>query len=230
MTFNTQHCANFRTDQVDYDLMAKTIVDQGADIVGLNEMFGDGPLVDEFHQVAKLSEKTGLKYWYFAEALLICGHSPYGNGLLSRYPIVKAETVMVPDPEVKAYSELYETRAVLKATLENGLTVLVTHFGLNLDEHENAVQTVLNNLAPEKCVLMGDFNVTPDSALLLPIRDRMMDTADLFAEPLLSFPSDKPDRKIDYIFVSRDLTVTQADIPNVVASDHRPHTAVLEFA
>ncbi len=46
----------------------------------------------------------------------------------------------------------------------------------------------------------------------------------------MSFPSDKPDRKIDYIFVSCDLTVTQADIHNVVASDHRPHTAVLEFA
>ena len=39
MTFNTQHCLNFLEQKVDYDIMAKTIIDQGADIIGLNEMF-----------------------------------------------------------------------------------------------------------------------------------------------------------------------------------------------
>jgi endonuclease/exonuclease/phosphatase family metal-dependent hydrolase len=53
----------------------------------------------------------------------------------------------------------------------------------------------------------------------------MKDTADLFSHPLLSFPSDAPDRKIDYIFVSKDVEVLTADIPAIVASDHRPHTA-----
>ena len=75
---------------------------------------------------------------------------------------------------------------------------------------------------------MGDFNVRPENEILLPIRECMKDTADLFSEPLVSFPSDKPNRKIDYIFVSPDVTVLEADIPPIVAADHRPHTATVE--
>jgi endonuclease/exonuclease/phosphatase family metal-dependent hydrolase len=33
--------------------------------------------------------------------------------------------------------------------------------------------------------------------------------------------------KIDYVFVTPDLKVVAADIPAIVASDHRPHTAEL---
>lgn len=33
--------------------------------------------------------------------------------------------------------------------------------------------------------------------------------------------------KTDYIFVSKDFEVLAADIPAIVASDHRPHTATV---
>jgi endonuclease/exonuclease/phosphatase family metal-dependent hydrolase len=74
---------------------------------------------------------------------------------------------------------------------------------------------------------MGDFNSLPEDAILDPIRERMKDAADRFDIPRLSFPSDYPDRKIDYIFLSRDIEVISADIPVVIASDHRPHTATV---
>ena len=79
----------------------------------------------------------------------------------------------------------------------------------------------------EKCILMGDFNVIPDDKVLLPIRERMVDTAEFFDAPKLSFPSDNPTIKIDYIFVSKDIQVVEADIPAIVAADHRPHTATV---
>ena len=101
--------------------------------------------------------------------------------------------------------------------------------GLNADEQENAVRTVIENLEPEKCILMGDFNVKPDNALLAPIRERMKDTAGLFPFLLMSFPSDRPNRKIDYIFVSPDIEIEAASIPPIVASDHRPHTAEIRL-
>ena len=231
MTFNTQHCLNYIERHIDFDIMAKAINDQGADIVGLNEMRGQGAHPHYIEQVKKLSELTGLKYWYFAEAIRfdLGGVNPYGNGFLSRYPIVSAETVMIPDPDPKTGKNYYETRCVLKAKLEGDITVLVSHFGLNDDEAENAVKTVVENLADEKCILMGDFNLTPDDKILKPIYDRMKDTAELFTEPQFSFPSDKPDQKIDYIFVSRDVEVISAEIPPVVASDHRPHTATVNI-
>lgn len=228
MTFNTQHCLNYLKKAVDYEIMAKAILDLGADIVGLNEMFDEGKNAKFGAQTKKLSTLTGLNNHYFAQAILD-NEGPYGNGLLSRYKILESKTIMIPDPSPKRYNGYYETRCILKARLENGITVLITHFGLNPDEVENAVNTVLEHLEDEKCILMGDFNVLPSDKMLLPIRERMIDASSLFEEELLSFPSDKPTIKIDYIFVSKDIEVISADIPPIVASDHRPHVAEIRL-
>ncbi len=228
MTFNTQHCLNYIERHIDFEIMAKAINEVGADIVGLNEMRGKGEKESYADQVKILSELTGLKYYYFAEAIKFDGVNPYGNGFLSRYPIDSAETVMIPDPEPRKYNGYYETRCVIKAKIGD-ITVLVTHFGLNPDEAENAVATVIDNIADEKCIFMGDLNLKPHDKLLDPIRAVLKDTADAFETPQLSFPSDKPDRKIDYIFVSKDVEVVSAEIPAIVASDHRPHVAVVNL-
>lgn len=227
MSFNTQHCLNYISRKIDFEIMAKTINDLDVDVVGLNEMRGEGQDPEYTAQVKRLAELTGMKYYHFAHAITFGNKGPYGNGLLSKIPIVKAETVMIPDPSPKKYKGYYESRCILKAILEGGVTVLVTHFGLNPDEQEQAVRTVLAQLADQKCILMGDFNVTPDDPVLEPIRAVMRDSADLFDEERFSFPSDIPTRKIDYIFVSRDVSVLSADIPAVVASDHRPHVAAV---
>ena len=230
MSFNTQHCLNFISRKIDFEVMVDAIKKCGADIVGLNEMRDRGEHPDYEAQVQKLSELTELENYYCAKATYFAEQGPYGNGFLSKYPIVSAETIIVPDPDPKTGTGYYETRCLLKAKLEGGITVLVIHFGLNPDEQENAVKTVVENLEDEKCILMGDFNVLPDDAVLNPIRERMKDTADVFVEPLLSFPSDKPDRKIDYIFVSKDVEIISADIPPIIASDHRPHVAEINIA
>lgn len=228
MSFNTQHCLNYKEQRIDYEIMAKTITEQKADIVGLNEMFDAGECAKFGAQTEKLSELTDLKNHYFAKAI-DDGWGPYGNGFLSRYKIVNAETIKIPDPMPKREEGgYYETRCILKAELENGYRVLVTHFGLCIDEQENAVKEILKHIREEKCILMGDFNICPDNELLKPIREKMKDTAQSFCENKLSFPSDEPRIKIDYIFVSPDINVVYADIPEIVSSDHRPHIAEIE--
>ena len=226
MTFNIQHCLNYIERHIDFPLFAKTIADSGADIVGLNEVRGKGANLHYEAQTVILAEKAGYKYYYFAKAIDFDGVNPYGNAVLSKYPILKAETVGIPDPTVRKYDGYYETRCIAKLTVDAGgpLTVLAVHFGLNRDEHENARDTILQNLTDKRCVLMGDFNVRPDSDILDPIRARMRDAAEGCGD-MLTFPSDKPDRKIDYIFVSKDITVSSAQIPPLTVSDHRPHTA-----
>ena len=223
MTFNVQHCADFYTQEIDYCKFARAMLQYAPDVIGVNEIFAP--------QVSLLAEKLGYT-GYFACATEIDGR-PYGNAVFTRLALLSAETVSIPDPAVRGFNGYYETRCVAKCRIAAGntpVTVLATHFGLNPDEHENARDTVLSLLEPETCILMGDLNVTPDSEVLRPIRERMRDTADMFDEPQLSFPSDRPEIKIDYIFTSPDLRVVSAEIPALVVSDHRPYVAELELS
>ncbi len=227
MSFNTQHCNNFYTDKIDFDLMANTIKELGGEIIGLQEIRGQGPLDGYTDQISELASRTGYNY-YFAKAIDIDGENPYGNAILSKYPIISAETISIPDP-IGATN--CESRCVLKALIDVGepLTVLATHFGLDAAEQESAAKTVLSLIIDDRCALMGDFNITPDNPHIADISERMFDTASLFNEPKLSFTSDEPTRKIDYIFLSRDIKATFADIPAVIASDHRPYICDIEL-
>lgn len=231
MTFNTQHCLNFSTQKIDFGIMADAIFACKPDVVSLNEMRNEGTHPEYADQVGILAKMTDMQ-GYFAEAIRFDGN-PYGNGLLSRYPIKKAEVIPIPVPEVQSYNGYYEDRCLLKAELAiaegEALTVMVIHVGLNPDEAERAIDTVLKNLPKERCVLMGDFNLTPDSPYLAPIKERMTDAAVAIRGAAESFPSDVPRIKIDYIFVTKDIEIEHAEIPSIVASDHRPHTAILEF-
>ena len=231
LTFNIQHCKSYlqgNPEVIDFDLFADTIRCFDPDIVGLNEVRGEGTHPAYTAQAQILAEKLGYHY-HFYPALEIGGYGLYGNAILSKYPIKNAQIIPIPDPVRKPEGKFYETRCVAKAEFDlgAGLTVLVTHFGLNPDEQENAVKTVVSQLKKEKCILMGDFNVRPDHSVLDAIREEMKDTASCFDAAKLSYPSDVPDRKIDYIFVSRDVEVESADILPIVASDHRPHVATL---
>lgn len=230
MSFNTQHCLNYITRKIEYDVFVEEIRKHNADIIGLNEMRDEGASPVYQAQTKILAEKLGY-YHYFAKAIDVNGDNPYGNAILSRFPIISAETIMVPDPVVKTGKpELYESRCLLKAKIDvcGGLDVCVIHFGRNPDEQENAAKTVLENISEKKCVLMGDFNITPENALLLPIKEKMFDTAAMFSQDLKSYPSDEPTLKIDYLFTSPDIKVASADIPADVVSDHRPYVVVME--
>ena len=230
LSFNTQHCMNYITRKIDYKSVADLIIESGADIIGLNEIRGEGDLFEYEAQMEALASLTGYHY-YFGPAILVCGKGPYGNGILSKYPIKSVEKIMIPDPEPKIHGQHYETRCILKATIDVGtdLTFMVSHFGLNLDERENAVKILLPALESEKCVFMGDLNTTPEEPILDGIRARMTDADDYLNGKLLSFPSDKPEIKIDYIFVSPDIKIKYADIPAKVVSDHRPYFARIEI-
>ena len=230
MSFNIQHCLNFITREIDFDVMADAIKTSGADVIGLQEVRDESEAEEYKAQAKIIAEKLGY-YYYFAEAIRFDGKNPYGNALISRYPIISAETILIPDPVVPEYDGYYETRCLLKARIDvgGGLDVLVSHFGLNPDEHRNAAETIASNISKERCVLMGDFNVQPDNPVLKPITEKMYDTARMFDLPKCSFPSDIPNVKIDYIFVSNDIVVMDADIPEVIASDHRPHIATINF-
>lgn len=228
MTYNIAHCHDFAQKKIDYSSTASVIKQCAPDFVGLNEVRDKGKHFEYENQPEILSELTDLKYHYFAKAIDFNGNNPYGNAILSKYAIINAETIPIPDPDPKTGDAYYESRCILKAKLENGITVMATHFGLNKDEQESAVATVLKNMPEERCVLMGDFNAEPNCDVLAPLYKVMKDAASSIGN-LKTFPSHAPERKLDYIFVTPDIKVVNADIPCFLTSDHRPHTAEINF-
>ncbi len=225
MSFNIQHGKDFINQVIDLDLMVDTIKKCQAEIIGLNEVFGES--VDDTSQAEIIARKLGY-FVYFGKAIDYKGR-PYGNAIISKYKFKSCETIMIPDPE-RNTNEFYETRCIIKAEFDNpSFTTLVTHFGLAQSEQTNAVETMVNVIKSidTPIVLMGDLNMTPNHPKLVPIYQLLNDT--LMNTKLLSFPSVNPNRKIDYIFVSKDINILDANIPSIVASDHFPHTATLDI-
>ena len=223
-TFNVRHFDRYKVDEIDYPAFVEAIEALDADIIGLNETYGPGSRFSEKAQAQVIAEKLGLN-WFFAPAVMVSGNGIYGNSFLTRLPIVKTEVVPIPDPEPKRFKGWYETRCVLLVTVETAegpLQIAATHFGLHEDEQEMAIETVKKLMKPERFILMGDLNVFPDDPLLTPLYEQMADAAEKLGERKLSFPSDEPDRRIDYIFLSKDMKVLEADIPTITVSDHRP--------
>ena len=230
MTFNTQHCAAFLDGlRIDLPLFGRTVAESGADIVALNEMRNIGPREGYTDQTGMLARLAKMKEALFSEAIRFEGILPYGNSLISKLAVREWETVMIPDPNPRGYSGYYETRAILKAELESGLRVLVTHVGLNPDEQENAISTLKPLLRREKCILMGDFNMEPDNPLIAEISREICDTGSMIEGDSRTFPSDLPTRKIDYIFLSPDIRVKRVFVPELIVSDHRPIVADIEW-
>lgn len=214
-----------------YDLSrcAKVISDIAPDICGLNEVDNFAERTGFISQTEYVSQAVGMN-GFFGKALDF-SKGEYGNAVLSRFPILETEVISIPDPQIHDEPAYYESRSVTRAVVDTGdaqITVLQTHFGLAISEQQNAQQTLLQILDKESgpVILMGDFNIRPDNRLLDPIRERLIDTAFLqpgYFKTFPSYPTNYPDCKIDYVFVSKHFTPRALQIPQVRASDHMPY-------
>ncbi|MCR5041285.1 MAG: endonuclease/exonuclease/phosphatase family protein [Clostridia bacterium] len=229
VTYNIQHCAVFPTGRIDFDMFAHRISSFGADVVGLNEVRGRGIRRDYEDQAAELAERTGMSR-YFAKAADIGPGNPYGNALLTRLDVGSCKTIPIPEPSPKAYDGYYEPRCVLRfVPMDADVKFLITHFGLNPDEQESALETVLSLLDGGNTVLMGDLNVTPDSVIIEKLKQKMTEASFAVGNAGPTFPSDRPDRKIDYIFTSGAVRVRSCGVVPGVLSDHLALAAELEL-
>ena len=225
MQFNIQHGRNFLSKRIDLDALADAISLLGGEVICLNEVYGEGPAEAFTDQVGYLGLKLGY-YPYFAPAIMIDGYGPYGNALLSKYPVISAVTVPVPTVP-RSHPGYFEDRCAFCAEIEaegGRVTVIGIHFGLQPEEQSECVNTVCRLIdgAASPVVLMGDFNVEPDDPVLAPIRARLSDSAALPGGDAATFPSDEKRIKIDYIFHSDALRASSVKVPDLIVSDHLP--------
>lgn len=218
---------------------AEVIRGENPAVCGLNEVDYKLPRSEKIKLAKFLGDTIGYES-AFAPAVT-WGPGTYGNGFLSRYPIKEVEIFPIPDPTERTEDVYYETRVILHAVVDfdgHPADIYVTHFGLAKDEQKNAVKTLVSIIgeAQYPVILMGDFNVVPESEILDPIRAILDDTFDVYPDKsagTITFPSQpcisEYRHKIDYIFVSHDIKTESVEIIESKVSDHKPYVANIIF-
>ena len=236
MTYNIEHGLDYveyrkvKKDIINMDLAASVINEVDADIICLNEVRGKGQHSTFTEQAEIMGGKTNRNF-VFSKCIDFPKLGPYGDALLARYPITNYEIIDIPDPQVKDEDVYYETRKLLKVEfeLEKKITVFISHFGLAKSEQRNAVGVLLREMekVDTPIIFMGDLNITPDNEIIQPIYAALNEVYTTGGP--LTWPSEAPTMKIDYIFVSKDITVKSVETLEKVVSDHLPIVAEIEL-
>jgi len=201
------------------EAIARVIEAQEPDVVGLQEVSRGWVVNGSLDMLIWLSQRLELPYIYGP----VTGQL-WGNAMLSRYPILEWESVALP-PDGLLFS-----RGYLWARLDLGdgqqLRVVTTHLHhIREDADVRALQAqeILDFWGGDSLtVIMGDFNARKDDSETQMIRDAgLADVLDLAGiDPGYTFPSEDPKYRIDYIWLSPDLTAQEVVIPASEASDH----------
>jgi endonuclease/exonuclease/phosphatase family metal-dependent hydrolase len=215
MTYN-MHRGIGKNGRLDLNAIADVIQNSGAGIIALQEVERHSIRTVFQDQIKQLSVNTDMNYAYGKSINVLNGE--YGNGLLSKYPIEEYKVYDLPS--------FSEQRTVLRAVINIGshqLAVYNAHLGLKVAEQKDQIDFIMQMMEAETMdyILMGDMNSKSDKLTL--ITDSMKDCAK-GSEKLQQSTFDEKDVKerIDYIFVSSDIEVTNYDVLISEASDHYP--------
>jgi endonuclease/exonuclease/phosphatase family metal-dependent hydrolase len=198
---------------------------QDPDVLGLNEV-DLGALKTSFIDIGSYFAHKLNMYYFYGYTF----YKHYGNVLLSKYPILNAEIIKLPLNVSSA-----EPRSMIKANLEINSslwTVYVTHLSTKKDDRIEQVKAIVNEMNEstfEKIVWMGDFNFEPTDLEYSLINSTISslnftDTySKLNTDPGYTGHFDdefEPQKRIDYIMCSTDLTPLESEVYCSEASDH----------
>ncbi len=176
-------------------------------------------------QAAELARETGMSSC-FGPAIAFQG-GLYGHLVLSRLPIASWHAIPLPGDE---------PRCLLAVDVQwagSVVRVCATHLDLEPSQRQRSLP-VLRQVAERRAVpfvLAGDFNSTPDSALIQDLATAWQNTASLTGPA--TYPADAPSQRIDYVFAGpagRWRRRSTAVVAEAVASDHRPVRVELELS
>lgn len=238
MTYNIQHGRGM-DDVLDLQRIADVIAYADVDVVGLQEVDVRTTRSSGVDQAQQIAEYLDMEFVFGGNIPYRGGQ--YGNAILSRYPIESWQNELLPLTEDEA-------RGLLHAVVDtNGteFTFFTTHLSLHKEENALQREAIADRLAEVigSFVVVGDFNVQVDDIdkatqmIGSKTRDAWREAIDI--SPLgddlrrigrlgNTFSSAKPDRRIDYIFLSPEVTLDNERsifIIDTLASDHVPIVA-----
>ena len=229
MTYNIHHGEGL-DGKVDLLRIAQLIKEQGADLVGLQEVDKGVERTQRRDFPAELAALTGMTCVFNNNYHFQGGE--YGNAVLTKFPVKHWAN--------RHYQMLRpgEQRGILQVVLDvhgRELVFLNTHIDFRSDDSERWANTgEIEALAQEyrgkPMIIVGDFNDTPESRVCRRIAATFNDTWTLIGQGEgWTIPAAAPRQRIDYLWITRgkSLVPLKAWVPQTDASDHLP--VVAEF-
>ena len=226
MSYNLH--SGFNTDgQMNLETLAQIIEENDPDVIGLQEV-SRGWVIDSSPDMLQwLSQRLDMPYVEGSSDGAI-----WGNAILSRYPIIRSETVPLPP------DDLLIKRAYTKAEIDIGgetMLFIDTHFH-QIDEDSDIRQLQVPPLLEawnnaSHTVIVGDFNAEPDSPEMVMMADAgLVDiSAAIGPRERDTYYSADPNKQIDFIWASDDWKASDFSIPQTTASDHLPLVVTLSL-
>lgn len=222
-TYNIQgHAASKRPDHI--AKIAQTIVELGADIVGLQEVHcrtRQSLMHDQAEQIARLA---GMNLFFGRSCAMDGGD--YGNCVLTRGTVESARVHPLPGSG--------EPRSLLESHVVVGevrLAFFVTHLAAwgrllrNARLSQIAALGDITARAGSPHVLVGDFNVPPPAAeLRVLLSHGHLRLCGDTREP--TFPMTR--QRLDYVFCDAAVEVVTTEVIRRGPSDHWPIVATLD--
>lgn len=220
-------------DVVDIQRIADVIMEAGADVVALQEVDVGVERSGRIDIVKELAERTGLEHTVFGKNIDYQG-GDYGNATISRFPVKKSKNVRFEQLGV-------ERRSILTTLIDvNGFSLLLmnTHLDYSGDDSERVLfarkarDEVIPRFQANAVIFTGDFNDVPDSRTYRIVTGYLKDswTGLKDAEDGFTFPSDVPEKRIDFIFHDEGLEPVETTVPDTQASDHLPVVTTFRIA
>jgi len=221
MTYNINHARGIDA-RVDLERIVEVIRDSGAQVVSLQEVDRLLPRSGMQDQAREIARALDMDYVYAPN--LGIGRVGYGNAILSSFPVA--------DWEVVRFRGIKERRGIARVALDLGdgrtLQVFSTHLSFDPTEVRGQARQAMRFIArfPGPKVIMGDLNLEDHWPEVKLASTRYQDAG---SSAGFTFPSWAPRCRIDYIFVSRSVTVLGARVIWSEASDHLPVIAHLSL-
>lgn len=221
LSYNVHNCIGMDKEQ-DYQRLANVILQTGADIIAVQELDSVTTRNQGVYALGELEKLTKL-HGIYASAIPFQGGS-YGIGILSKEKPIKYEVLPMPGRE--------EKRAMIIAEFKD-YVFCATHQSLTTEDQISSIPLILNTLKDiRKPIFMaGDMNSEPSDKPQQMLANQFLTLNDTAA---FTFPADRPDRCIDYIYaysqngfgfeIQRRKVIEEA-----VASDHRPVQVVVQI-
>lgn len=228
------HAGTDATGEPNLERVSELVLLLEADIVLLQEVDRETERSGEVDQLAELEHLTGF-HGAFGRTLDYQG-GEYGIAMLSRWPIRSDTLIPLPvDVAQERAGGSYEPRGALRAEVAapaGSIGVLNTHLAAFSQDHYRRQEMATVRREADRlrddygvAVVGGDFNAEPDSEVIRTMLDAgWIDGWGACGESGagLTYPADRPERRIDYLFLSPDLTCDSARVLSTGASDHRP--------